>query len=121
LTGFGKGQRTGATCSCQTSSDRERRHAGECIGENSWTASRRTRPVQLTLAEAGRELLRRRAWSQVIGQGAVSARDTDGAIEIVNDSARSVEVPWAGPDVHGGWVTVPAGGRQVIPNRQAQR
>ena len=87
----------------------------------SFRALIRTRPVQLTLAEAGRELLRRRAWSQVIGQGAVSARDTDGAIEIVNDSARSVEVPWAGPDVHGGWVTVPAGGRQVIPNRQAQR
>ena len=33
----------------------------------SYHALIRTRPVQLTLAEAGRELLRRAAWSQAIG------------------------------------------------------
>jgi hypothetical protein len=73
-----------------------------------------TRPVQLTLAEAGLELLRRAVWSQVAGHGAVSARDTDGVIEIVNDSDRSIEVPCAGADARGGWVSVPAGGRLVI-------
>jgi hypothetical protein len=73
-----------------------------------------TRPVQLTLAEAGLELLRRAVWSLVAGHGAVSARDTDGVIEIVNDSDRSIEVPCAGADARGGWVSVPAGGRLVI-------
>jgi heparan sulfate-N-deacetylase len=74
----------------------------------------RTRPVQLTLAEAGQELLRRAAWSRMIGRGAVSARDTEGLIEIVNDSDRSVEVPWSGSGSRGGWVTVPAGRRLVL-------
>jgi len=80
----------------------------------SYHALVRTRPVQLTLAEAGRELQRRAAWSQVIGHGAVSAQDTEGVIEITNGSDRSVEVPWAGPGVRGGWVTVAAGSRLVL-------
>jgi hypothetical protein len=74
----------------------------------------RTRPVQLTLAEAGRELLRRAAWSQVIGDEAVSASATDGVVEIVNGSDSAIEVPWAGAGAQGGWVTVPAGGRLVL-------
>ena len=80
----------------------------------SYRALIRIRPVQFTLAEAGRELLRRAAWSEVIGHGTVSARCTDGVIEIANDSDRPVDVPSAGPTAHGGWVTVAAGGRVVL-------
>lgn len=70
--------------------------------------------MQLTLAEAGQELLRRAAWSQLIASGAVSGRETDGVVEIANGSATSIEVPWAGPGTQGGWVTVAAGGRLVL-------
>lgn len=80
----------------------------------SYSALIRIRPAQFTLAEAGRELLRRAAWSAAIDDRAVSARQVDGVVEIGNHSDRPVEVPCAGPGAQDGWVTVAAGDRFVL-------
>lgn len=74
----------------------------------------RTAPVQLSLAEAGQELVRRATWAELVDRGTVTARAVGGVVEVVNDADRPVEIPWSGPQGSSGWVTVPAADRLVL-------
>lgn len=75
--------------------------------------------VQLSLAEAGQELLRRNIWSELCDTGGIVARDLDGTVEIENRTDAVIDVPYAGkrnrPDGHGSnWIAIPARSRCVM-------
>ena len=80
----------------------------------SYRALVRIRPVQMTLAEAGRELLRRAAWSEAVAAGVLSIRRTDSGVDIANCSDQDVAVPWTAPGGGSRWMTV-APGDKISP------
>jgi hypothetical protein len=56
-----------------------------------------TPPRQISMAEAGLELIRRQRWSSLVDMGAVSAVLVGDAVRIANHSDSGVDIPMCGP------------------------